>query len=283
MSKHFGSLEISELLKIKGGSPSVGDLLKIVSVDSDGYAEVSFESSSNYLQNLESVLTEQNGTTASINVDFDLEINNADFELNVQNIVSITGGYGGNGNSLISLEYDNTANSSQLKISSNLNNAIIGKKKVTGGQDLYWEIDSEAGLVYKNDFSTVGTAEHGDRWVPDWGAVRKNSVQVKKLNLTFNQPGSTAIGTQVPANSKISRVIIEKVTVFNGSPKLDIGISGNTDIIMNDTENDLTNSNIDIDAFSGYTNASAFTMLADLDAGGATQGEINIYVEFYTE
>lgn len=69
--KHFGNLEISESLKLKGGSPSVGDLLKVTSLDADGFGEITFEPSTNYIQDLQDVLDQS--SSAAITSDFTIE------------------------------------------------------------------------------------------------------------------------------------------------------------------------------------------------------------------
>ena len=100
-------------------------------------------------------------------------------------------------------------------------------------------------------------------------AVNKNF----RAALAFGTSTPVAIGTPAAANAIISKVIVDVTTAFDGTaPTLDIGVSGTTDLYMDQTEIDLKTIGtyiVDLYELDSGPTAIIGTYAADSSAAGA--------------
>jgi len=86
----------------------------------------------------------------------------------------------------------------------------------------------------------------------------------------------------LPANAAVMRVNVIVDTAFDGTPTLEIGITGTLGKYMATTENDLTSGNGDrwVSTPNSIPSGSTESLIATYVAGGATVGAARMLVEY---
>jgi len=108
-----------------------------------------------------------------------------------------------------------------------------------------------------------------------------SKITVDTTTLAFGASSPVSMFT-LPANAVVHRVQVIVDTAFNGTPSLQIGISGQTDKYMATTEVDLTSGNGD--RWESNPNHAAVgsteAIIATYSAGGASIGSARLLVEY---
>lgn len=104
--------------------------------------------------------------------------------------------------------------------------------------------------------------------VSDISKVHRSEV----LNLAFGSGASENIGSQIPANAIVTKVVVNVTQAFDGTaPTLDIGDAGDTDRFMGNAEIDLKTVGVyisDVHYLYGALTQALATYAADASAAG---------------
>ena len=105
--------------------------------------------------------------------------------------------------------------------------------------------------------------------------------QVDSTALVFGSSSPVAMFT-LPANAAVMRVNVIVDTAFDGTPTLEIGITGTLGKYMATTENDLTSGNGDrwVSTPNSIPSGSTESLIATYVAGGASVGAARMLVEY---
>ena len=112
-------------------------------------------------------------------------------------------------------------------------------------------------------------------------AIGTSKVQAIRAAFTYTDNGTVNIGSALPANAEVTKVIVNVDTVFDGTtPTLEIGDSGDTDRLMASAGIDLeTVGTYVTDLFNAYGSSTQVT--GTLTLTSATQGSGTVIVEYY--
>jgi len=109
----------------------------------------------------------------------------------------------------------------------------------------------------------------------DSAATDANTMSVTLLPFSS---GNTTIGT-VSATSRVTLVSVEVVSVFNGSPTLTVGDSGDASRLVSNSDSDLSATGV-YTVTSAYQYAAETDIVAYYSAGGAGSGSVKITVSY---
>lgn len=134
--------------------------------------------------------------------------------------------------------------------------------------------------------STAYTADHiymwdedGSTWI-DMGpsAAVSKVVKTERVALVFGSSGTLAIGSAIPAGSRVHKVIINVTTAFDGTtPTATVGDSSDPDRLLTDPEVDLTAVGTYVaDCYYAYgsNTQTNVTYVADSSTAGAAEVEV---------
>jgi hypothetical protein len=162
----------------------------------------------------------------------------------------------GGGYSLKELYYGGAAAWEAITVPEGLK--IVVTDALTGGTDEY-----EADTVYVWDAD-------GATWVmigpaPGVTGVEKN----ERLTIDYTDVGDNNLGSPIPINGIVNKVIVNVTQAFNGTaPLLNIGDAGDADRLMDEVEIDLTTvGRYVVDCYHLY--GAATQVLANLAIGGS--------------
>lgn len=143
-------------------------------------------------------------------------------------------------------------------------------------------LTTDGDLLYRNTTTTrlpVGTEGQTltvSSGLPAWSDAASSVGSGVYAELNYTNSGSNNIGTAVPDNTAIYKLIVEVTTSFDGTtPTLEIGDAGDADRHVITTDVDLTTVGIYItDVLYNYTSSTQIT--ATITVSGATQGAATI-------
>lgn len=106
------------------------------------------------------------------------------------------------------------------------------------------------------------------------------NLKTYRLNLVFNSSGTVNIGSALPTNATVSKVLVSVTQAFNGtSPTVTFGVAGKTSELGAASESDLTATGIYvIDCFKTY--ASNEQVIATYTSNSSTAGAASIEVHY---
>jgi len=184
----------------------------------------------------------------------------------------------------------NGAGTGQSIINTGGPTGAITTKAVLGGQSLT-TVTTGADIVVNVDALGIDTAQLADGAVTtvkiENAAVTEAKIAPATANLVryvlfdFNNVGTAVnIGAALPANAVVTDVRTSIGTVWGTETFIDIGIAGNTNLLMDQTtiNSDVSDVYSD-DVFEG--GAGGAQLIATLSASGAGSGDGGVWVEFF--